>query len=100
MSSAHEEETFRAIYLAHVDEATAGNSRVLLGLGGRQGGQPTLVDARNLAADLFFVKVRVFIKELIVCLKEDSAVDAEHQGWCDAKLRRNGQIPNRAEAVS
>ena len=81
MSSAHEEETFRAIYLAQVDEATAGKARVLLGLGGRRRLQPTLVDARNLAADLFFfVKVRVFIKELIVRLKEDSAVEAKHKG--------------------
>ena len=48
----------------------------------------------------FFVKGRVFIKVLIVRLKEDSAVDADHKSWCDAKLWRNGQVPNRAEAVS
>ena len=81
MSSAHEEETFRAIYLAQVDDATAGKARVLLGPGGRRRLQPTLVDARNLAADpFFFVKVRVFIKELIVRLKEDSADEAKHKG--------------------
>ena len=82
MSSAHEEETFRAIYLAQVDEATAGKARVLLGLGGRRRLQPTLVDARNLAADPFFFlsRIRVFIKELIVRLKEDSAVEAKHKG--------------------
>ena len=84
---------------SHVDEATAGKTRVLLGLGGRRGLQPTLVDACNFAADPF-VKVRVFIKEQIVRLKEDSAVQAEHKGWCDAKLRRNGWVPNRAGAVS
>ena len=62
---------------------------VLLGLGGRRGAQPTLVDACNFAADPL-VKVRVFIKEQIVRLKEDSAVEAEHKGWCDGKLQRNG----------
>lgn len=98
MSSPHEEETFRASYLAHVDKATAGNARVGIGLGGRQGPQPTLVDACNLAADPL-VKVRVIIKEQIVRQKEDSAVEAEHQGWCDARLRRKGWVPNRAEAV-
>ena len=40
---------------AAVDEATAGKARVLLGLGGRRGLQPTLVDARNLAADPFLL---------------------------------------------
>ena len=74
---------------SHVDEATAGKARVLLGLGGRWSLQPTLVDARNSTADPLF-KVRVFIKELIMRLKEDSAVDAEHKGWCDAELWRNG----------
>jgi len=74
---------------SHVDEATAGKARVLLGFGGRWSLQPTLVDARNSTADPFF-KVRVFIKELIMRLKEDSAVDAEHKGWCDTELWRNG----------
>ena len=58
------------------------------GLEGRQGPQPTLVDAGNLAADPI-VKERVFVKELHVRLK-DSAVEADHKGWCHAQLRRNG----------
>ena len=40
---------------AHVDEATAGKARVVLGLGGRQGAQPTLADACNLAAVPFLL---------------------------------------------
>ena len=64
---------------SQVDEATAEKAGVFLGLGGRRGAQPTLVDGCNLAADPL-VKVRVFIKELNVRLKEDSAVEAEHKG--------------------
>ena len=82
-----------------VDEATAEKARVFLGIGGRRGAQPTLVDACNLVADPV-VKVKVFIKELNARLKEDSAVEAEHKGWCDAELLRNGSVPNRAEAAS
>ena len=85
--------------ILNVDEATAEKAGVLLGLGGRRGAQRTLVDACNLAADPL-VKVRVFIKELNARLKEDSAVEAEHKGWVDAELLRNGSVPNRAEAAS